>query len=198
MVEQQIIEIGKKIRQLRRELNFSLRDLAEHSGTSASTIHKIETNSTVPSIAILIKIAQALKKNVGYFIGEQEEGNSVVHVRPKDREILFVKESKLEIENIASTIPDCQLEATLLHIEKGGSSGEIPLVHSGEEIKLCLKGKMEYTINGKKFILGRGGCLHFKSGVPHSWRNVGKGDAEILSVCTPPPFRRLLSVRQTV
>lgn len=198
MVEQQIIEIGKKIRQLRRELNFSLRDLAQHSGTSASTIHKIETNSTVPSIAILIKIAQALKKNVGYFIGEQEEGNPVVHVRPREREILFVKESKLRIENIASTIPDCQLEVTLLHIGKRGSSGEIPLVHSGEEIKLCLKGKMEYTINGQKFILARGGCLHFKSGVPHSWRNVGKGDAEILSVCTPPPFRRLLSVRQTV
>jgi len=195
MVEQQIIEIGKKIRQLRKELNFSLRRLAEHSGTSASTIHKIESNTTVPSIAVLIKIAQALKKNVGYFIGEQEGENSVAHVRPEDREILFVEESKLKIENIASTIPDCQLEATFLHIGKGGTSGKVLLAHSGEEIKLCLKGKMEYTIKGRKFILVHGDCLHFKSDMPHSWRNVGKGDAEILSVCTPPPFRRLLSMK---
>ena len=198
MVEQQIIEIGKKIRQLRRELNFSLRDLAEHSGTSASTIHKIESNSTVPSIAVLIKIAQALKKNVGYFIGEEEGGGQpIVHVRPKDREVLFVKESKLKVENIASTISDCQLEVTLLRVEKGGTSGEIPLTHSGEEIKFCLKGKMEYLIEGQTFILSHGDCLHFKSGLPHSWKNVGKGRAEVLSVCTPPPFRSLLTKRQT-
>ena len=195
MVEQQIIEIGKKIRQLRRELNFSLRDLAERSGTSASTIHKIESNSTVPSIAVLIKIAQALKKNVGYFVGEQEGEHPIVHVRPKDREVLFVKESKLKVENIASTISDCQLEVTLLHVKKGGTSGEIPLTHSGEEIKFCLKGKMEYIIEGRKFILVPGDCLHFKSGLSHSWKNVGKGGAEILSVCTPPPFRSLLTKR---
>ena len=194
MVEQQIIEIGKKIWQLRRELNLSLRDLAERSGTSASTIHKIESNSMVPSIAILIKIAQALKKNVSYFVGEQEEGNPVC-VRPKDREVLLVKESRLKIENIASTIPDCQLEVTLLHIKKGGTSGDILLTHSGEEIKLCLKGRMEYTIKDQKFVLVHGDCLHFKSGIPHSWKNVGKGDAEILSVCTPPPFRGLLSTQ---
>ena len=195
MVEQQIIEIGKKIRQLRKELNLTLRHLAERSGTSASTIHKIESNSTVPSIAVLIKIAQALNKNVGYFIGEQEEKDSVVQVRPENREILLVKESKLKIENIASTIPDCQLEATLLHVKKGGTSGRTLLAHPGEEIKLCLKGRMEYTIKGRKFILAHGDCLHFKSGIPHSWRNVGKGDAEILSVCTPPPFRTLLSMK---
>lgn len=196
MVDESIIEIGKKIRQLRRKFNLSLRDLAQYSGTSASTIHKIESNSMVPSIAVLIKIAQALKKNVSYFIGEESEASQVVHVSPKDREILFVKDSKLTVENIASFVSDCQLEVTLLHIKKGGTSGEIPLIHSGEEIKFCLKGKMEYTVERDKFILGPGDCLHFKSGLPHSWKNVGKGEAEVLSVCTPPPFQSLLSKKQ--
>jgi len=192
MVDESIIKIGKKIRQLRRKLNLSLRDLAEYSGTSASAIHKIESNSMVPSIAVLIKIAQALKKNVSYFIGEGNGVSQVVHVRPEDRGVLYVKNSKLTVENIASTVSECQLEATLLRIKKGGTSGEITLIHPGEEIKFCLKGKMEYTIEKNKFILGPGDCLHFKSELPHSWKNVGKGDAEILSVCTPPPFRSLL------
>lgn len=196
MVDESIIEIGKKIKQLRRKFNLSLRDLAQCSGTSASTIHKIESNSMVPSIAVLIKIAQALKKNVSYFIGEENEASQVAHVRPKDREVLLVKDSKLTVENIASFVSDCQLEVTLLHIKKGGTSGEIPLIHSGEEIKFCLKGKMEYTIERNKFILDLGDCLHFKSGLPHSWKNVGKGEAEVLSVCTPPPFRSLLNKKQ--
>ncbi len=131
MVDRRIIEIGKKIRRLRLKHNLSLRDLAQSSGTSASTIHKIESNSMVPSIAVLIKIAQALKKNVSYFIGEELEGTQVTLVRPKDREILIVKDSKLKVENIASTVSDCQLEVTLLHIKRGGRSGEIPLLHPG-------------------------------------------------------------------
>jgi transcriptional regulator with XRE-family HTH domain len=196
MVDESIIEIGKKIRQLRRKFHLSLRDLAQCSGTSASTIHKIESNSMVPSIAVLIKIAQALKKNVSYFIGDENGVSQVVHVRPKDREVLVVKDSKLTVENIASSVSDCQLEVTLLHIKQGGTSGEIPLIHSGEEIKFCLRGKMEYTIENDKFILGPGDCLHFKSGLPHSWRNIGRGGAEILSVCNPPPFRSLLSKKR--
>ena len=195
MVDESIIEIGKRIRQIRRKINLSLRDLAKYSGTSASTIHKVESNSMVPSIAVLIKIAQALKKNVSYFIGEENGASQVVHVRPEDREVLSVENSKLTVENIASTVSDCQLEVTRLHIKRGGTSGEIPLIHPGEEIKFCLKGKMEYTIEGNKFILSPGDCLHFKSGLPHSWKNVGKGRAEVLSVCRPPPFRSLLTKR---
>ncbi len=189
MVDQQIIEIGKKVKQLRCELKLSLRDLAQYSGTSASTIHKIETNTVVPSIAVLIKIAQALKKNVSYFIGEEEKNSQVVCVTSKDREIFFVRDSRLKVENIASSVSDSQLEATLLHIKRGGASGEVPLIHAGEEIKFCLKGRMRYTVEGQEFVLAPGDCLHFKSGLPHSWRNAGKEDAEVLSVCTPPPFR---------
>ena len=196
MVEQQIIEIGKKVRQLRREMKLSLRDLAKYSGTSASTIHKIESNTMVPSIAVLIKIAQALKKNVSYFIGEENATSAVVYIRPDDRQILFVENSKLTVENIASAISDSKLEVTLLHLRKGGTSGEIPLTHTGEEIKFCSKGKMQYTIESQQFILAPGDCLHFKSELPHSWKNVGKGDAEILSVCTPPPFRSFFNKKK--
>lgn len=193
MVERRIIEIGRKIRKLRQELNLSLRDLAKHSGISASSIHKIESNAMVPSIAVLIRIAQALRKNVSYLIGEEGGEHSVVHVRPKDREVMVVEDSRLVVENIASSISEGQLEVTLLHVRRGGRSGKIPLRHAGEEIKFCLKGKMEYTVERQKFILQPGDCLHFNSGLPHSWRNVGKGSAEILSVCTPPPFRSLMA-----
>ena len=196
MVDQQIIEIGKKIRQLRQELSLSLRDLARYSGTSASTIHKIESNAMVPSVAVLIKVAQALKKNVSYFIGEENGAPSVVYVKPKQRQILFVGNSKLTAENIASAVSDSKLEVTLLHIKKGGTSGEIPITHLGEEVKFCLKGKIQYTVEGHEFILSPGDCLHFKSGLPHSWKNLGKGDVEILSVCTPPPFRTLFGKKQ--
>ncbi len=43
-------------------------------------------------------------------------------------------------------------------------------------------------MNGTPYLLRAGDCLHFKSDVPHHWRNPGTEDAVIFSVCTPPPF----------
>jgi quercetin dioxygenase-like cupin family protein len=196
MVDDRVIEIGIKIRNLRRQFHLSLRDLAEQAATSASTIHKIESKAMVPSISVLMKIAQALKKNVAYFIGEEDRTSQVVHVKPQAREILHVRDSRLKVENVASFVADGQLEVTLLNIQRGGTSGEVPLFHPGEEIKYCIKGKMEYTIDGHTYLLTPGDCLHFKSNIPHSWRNADKEVAQVLSVCTPPTFRWFLNKNQ--
>jgi transcriptional regulator with XRE-family HTH domain len=196
MVDERIVEIGNRIKHLRRLSNLSLRDLAEYAGISASTIHKIESNGMVPSISILMKIAQALKKNVSDLIGEEDRTSQVVHVKSQNREILHVKDSRLRVENVASFISNCQLEVTILNIRRGGTSGAAPLVHTGEEIKFCLKGTMEYIVDGERFVLDPGDCLHFKSDAPHTWRNTGKEGARVLSVCTPPTFRWFLNRKQ--
>ena len=52
-----IAGIGTKIRLLRQGRGLSLQQLAERSGVSAASIHKIERNSMVPTIAVLMKLA---------------------------------------------------------------------------------------------------------------------------------------------
>jgi transcriptional regulator with XRE-family HTH domain len=191
MVEERIVKIGQKIKQLRKELELSIRETAKLAGTSPSTIQKIESNGMVPSIAILMKIAQGLKRNVSFFIGEENEPREVVLVPRHGRETAYVSASKLKIEDLGSDIRDARLEATLLTIEKGGRSGKDPLIHPGEEVKLCLEGRIAYHIGEQEYVLGPGDCIHFKSDRPHFWKNIGQGRAKILSICTPPPFRRL-------
>ena len=73
-----ITAIGPKIRQLRKQKDFSLQQLAERSGVSAATIHKIERNGMVPTVTTLMKIAGALNRSVAYFVEEQEEAKPVV------------------------------------------------------------------------------------------------------------------------
>ncbi len=191
MVEERIVKIGQKIKQLRKELELSIRETAKLAGTSPSTIQKIESNGMVPSIAILMKIAQGLKRNVSFFIGEENEPREVVLVPRHGRETVYVSASKLKIEDLGSDIRDARLEATLLTIEKGGRSGKDPLIHPGEEVKLCIDGRIAYHIGEQEYVLGPGDCIHFKSDRPHFWKNIGQGRAKILSICTPPPFRRL-------
>ncbi|MBW2058034.1 MAG: cupin domain-containing protein [Deltaproteobacteria bacterium] len=191
MVEEQIVRIGQRIKHLRKEMGLSIREAARLTGTSPATIQKIESNGMVPSIAILMRIAQGLRKNVSFFLGEDGESKEVVLVPRDGRNVAYVPASRLKVEDLGSDILDAKLEATLLTIEQGGRSGKDPLIHAGEEVKYCLEGRIAYYIDGNEYLLGPGDCIHFKSDKPHFWKNVGQGRAKILSICTPPPFRRL-------
>ena len=67
-----MIDIGKNIKNLRKEKNMSSQELANIVGISRSQISKIETNSSNPSIDVLIKIARALDCTVSVIIGESQ------------------------------------------------------------------------------------------------------------------------------
>lgn len=188
-VQARIVRIGERIAHLRGEARLSLRELADLTGVSYATIQKIESNAIVPSVATVLKIAQGLGRKASFFLDESEdEEGTIVLARKAERVVTHVPASKLTIEDVGLTIRRAQLQATLLTIRPGGESGEDPLQHPGEEIKFCLRGRIEYRVDGVTYTLRAGDCLHFKSDVPHHWRNAGEGEVLILSVCTPPPF----------
>ena len=188
-LEEQIIRIGERISRLRKQAGLSLRELADLTGVSFTTIQKIESNAIIPSVASVMKIAQGLGRSVSFFLDEENETpGEIRRVRREDRSVTDVPASKLRVEDVALDLRNSLLQATLLTIAPGGVSGDEPLLHPGEEIKFCLKGQMEYQVGGETLLIQEGDCLHFKSDIPHFWKNPGKGQAVVLSVCTPPPF----------
>ena len=128
MVEERIVRIGQKIRQVGKEMGLSILKAAKLAQTSQATIQKIEANGMVPSIAILMKIAQGLRKNVSFFLGEDREPKEVALVAQNKREIAFVSASKLKVEDLGSDIRDAKLGPTLLTLDRRGRSGKDPLI----------------------------------------------------------------------
>lgn len=63
-------EFGKKIKLARVECDLTQDLLAQKINTKQKNISRYETGSSMPSIETLIKIAQVLKKKVGYFFNE--------------------------------------------------------------------------------------------------------------------------------
>lgn len=60
--------LGERIKTARWAMNLSQRDLASQAGVSAMSISKYERGINTPSSDILLKIAQAVEKNVDYFL----------------------------------------------------------------------------------------------------------------------------------
>ena len=59
--------VGNRIRGLRKAKKWSLEKLAEESDLHFTTIARVETNKQMPSLEVIIKIANALKISLSDF-----------------------------------------------------------------------------------------------------------------------------------
>ncbi|MDD5223037.1 MAG: cupin domain-containing protein [bacterium] len=194
MVRDLVLRIGEKIRRFRQDQNLSIQKLAEISGVSPAGIYKIETDGMIPSVATMIRIAHALGRKVGEFLDEAvEEVRDFELVRRKDRTALYSNESRMVAETIAWRLKDWKIFAAVLILEPGGKTGDENLYHEGEELILCLRGRIEINLGEEKYLLRKGDSFHYKSSQPHSWRNPGKEKAEMVYVLTPPLFHHEVS-----
>jgi len=183
-----ISKLGEKIKYLRTEKSLSLKDLSGRSGISAAAIHKIESNGIIPTITTMMKIADALGRDVNYFIEQAKEDKDVVFVSAKEREPILTFKKGLELSGIsAKKYGDFIMTAAYAVLEVGASSGKKPMKHRGEELVYCLQGKVEFQMKGETYILGPGDSLNFRTQIDHKWKNVADKKAKLIWVLAVPP-----------
>ena len=80
------MNLGEKIKKIRNERGFSLRDLASQVDLSASFLSQIEQGKASPSIENLKKIANSLDVKVSYLIEDEEIKKDTVLIRRNERD----------------------------------------------------------------------------------------------------------------
>ena len=59
--------------------------------------------------------------------------------------------------------------------------------HDGEEFVHVLAGTVELSFgDSTSYVLRAGDSAHYRSDVPHLFRNAGRGEARFLGITTPP------------
>jgi transcriptional regulator with XRE-family HTH domain len=168
--EDVIASIGPKVRQLRRQKNLSLQQLAERAGLSAAAIHKIEHNGMVPTITTLMKLAAALNRSVAYFVDE-EQAEPAVLVRSDERKQVYTSKERLDLAGISGPYGHFFMAGAVATMEPGADSGAKRMEHPGEELIFMLDGTMSFEVEGQEYTLRRGDALHFRTDRPHRWGN---------------------------
>lgn len=189
MIDDSIKKAAQKLKRARESKNLTLQQLADISGVSPSNIQKIETGTIMPSVAVMMKIARGLHKKIGYFLDDEEEKTEVSYVKKRDRITAGVHQNGFSAQRLTSVMVDAELDSLILILDPGISSGEGTLRHRGEELVYVIRGTVTFIIDGKDYTLKAGDSLHFKSELPHSWENTGRGKAEMILVCSLPNLR---------
>jgi transcriptional regulator with XRE-family HTH domain len=175
--------VGDRLRILRAERNLSQRALAQLASISPNSISLIERDEISPSVATLQNLATALRVRVSYFFEDETEQN-VLHVKAGQRSA--VDSQGVRIESIGSRIHAQEIEPFLVRLAPHTSSGERQVIHAGHEVVYCLKGRLEYLIDGTIYQVEEGDFVLFEAGLPHLWRNPYDTEAEFLLILQTP------------
>ena len=165
------VNVGKEIRALRQEKGLSIRALARASGISANAISMIERGRTSPSVSTLYKMADALKIPITDFFVSAPNRQRVVFRKALER--TRVPFQRGVWEGLGGERFDGRVEPFALTLESGANSGLFPISHTGHEFVICLRGQLEYQVEGKIYLLEPGDTLLFSSHLQHKWRNPG-------------------------
>lgn len=177
--------IGAKIREKRKEMGLSLKELAEKTQLTPGFLSQIERDLAEPSITSLRKIAEALGVAVFYFLMNDFQKNPVV--KKGQGQILNFRNSHLNYELLTPDL-NRQLEMFKAELEPGAVTCEEPLSHPGEEVTHVLQGQMWIKIGEDEYTLDEGDTIYYFGSIPHKIESIGKENLIFISTITPPEF----------
>lgn len=183
------IDIGKKIRELRKSKKFSIIDLSQESGLSTGLISQIERNMVVPSIKVMWKIANVLEVNIGYFFDEDDENiEEKIVVRKNQRKSINTNDSTKSYELLMPNLNNKSIEFILITLNKETKINKELVSHKGEECGYIIEGTMKIILEDKEYILEKGDSFYFDSKIPHVYENYGDETCVLVCAMTPPSF----------
>jgi transcriptional regulator with XRE-family HTH domain len=200
-VDDDLKRIAARVREWRDEAGLTLQQLGDRAGVSASTIHKIENLQTVPTIAVLLKVANGLNRRPSELLAEDDAGEQVAVLRGTERHE-FMIENRARLEHLAGMIPRNRIDFWRIYLEPGIGAGYdgVPWQFQGEVILLVEDGTLEAEIGGESYELCTGDSIHFDPDLPHSWTAAasGKGATVVVVALLPEHLHGDLISRMTM
>jgi len=183
----QQLEIGKKLREIRKSKEMTLKAVSEKSGVSITQISEIERELTSPTVPTLMKISRGLGQDISIFF-EKNDKKQISVVRRDKRNKIIDHANTIISESLTNGIANTKLKVVVGPLKEGVEIIKEGFQHEGEELDFVLKGTVLCKIGDQSFTLNEGDSIHLNSSLKHSFLSIGNGDAELLAVITPPNY----------
>ncbi|KZE38542.1 DNA-binding protein [Bhargavaea cecembensis] len=167
------MEIGSKIRAIRKRKGLTIAQMSEQTGLSRGFISNIENDHTSPSLNTLQAIAAFLDVPLPYLLLEKKEHMKVV----RKAERVYTSFNDIKIEHLTSQSGGLRM----MHVQlPPGSSTREAIAHEGEEAHIVLKGTILAEQGEDSVIAEEGDSFSWNASVPHFVKNIGETEAILL------------------
>jgi transcriptional regulator with XRE-family HTH domain len=178
------MDLGQRIRERRKQLGLSLRQLAGEAGLTASFLSQVERGLASPSIDSLRAISRALDVPMFYFLLEPNDHNPVI--RHDQRRKLVIPQTGITYELLSPINRKMEVVLTKLDPE----DGNVPIMHyqNTEECIFVLEGELEVGLVDERHVLQAGDSIYFEGPMLRDLTARGSQTVRYLSMITPPIF----------
>ena len=156
------LKIGIRIRNLRMDQKRTIQEIAAVCGLSKSMISKIETNSVIPSVSTLYKIAKSLGVNMSVLMDENDWPGSVVITAEKATENTTKTDRGYYMFPFAAEYRNKKMQPFMI-VAKKGEVKDHHVSHDGEEFIYVLEGEMKIRIGTTDYTLKQGDSVYFNA-----------------------------------
>ena len=181
------MDLGGRIRELRKEQKLSLEELAQRCGLALATLSRLENGHGVGNFRTHQKIAQALGVDVTQLYKGVEQGvahTAVVRSESPETES-FTYNEKASAVLLANQVSGRRFLPQLLRFEPGGRTAPEQYRPGTERWLFGLEGEVEVRVEEETHRVGKGNALYFQGSVAHHFRNAGRGVAKAILVTSP-------------
>ncbi|WP_329497293.1 XRE family transcriptional regulator [Kitasatospora herbaricolor] len=176
-----------RLRVLRKQNRLSLDALAEQVGVTKSYLSKVERGLSVPSISTALKLARALRVDVGRLFSEEVEPELITVVRAGERTPIGTDAPDgPHYEGIATGLSGKRMVPFVMYPPED-LAGSPYKSHAGEEFFFVHAGEVELEFPERTITLGTGDSVYFNAGLPHRSRRLGAAPATVLIVIHDDP-----------
>jgi transcriptional regulator with XRE-family HTH domain len=180
------LNIGPKIKRLRKDRQFTLQDLSNKTGLSKPLLSQVENGLVIPPLPTLLKISNALRVPLTHFITDDEE--RILVVRRKEINAApkrYVEGRDPNNYNYASLVKgktNKKMEPLYVEFSQMAKGKVVPMSHHGEEFIHVLEGQLEVNYEDTVVVLDAGDSLYLDGRIPHSYRSLTKKRTKALMV----------------
>ena len=167
-MEDQLKQIGERLRGLRDVLDLTAEEVAETIGISVEKYEKIEKGELDITISNLMKIAHKYGVSTEELIFAESPHMKSYFVVRKGQGMSIERTKAYKYQSLVGGFVNHKADVFIVTVEpKPGAHTVYKNSHAGQEFNLVLEGKMELYIGGKTIVLEEGDSIYFDSTKPH-------------------------------
>ena len=182
-MDEQLKQIGERLRGLRDVLDIEADDIARLCGITVEQYKKMEQGESELSVANLQKIAKEYSVSLDVLMFGEEPHMRNYFLTRKGQGLHVERRKAYNYESLASGFRGRKADPFIVTVEpKGADTPKEMNSHSGQEFNMVLEGTMELTIGPKVLTLSEGDSIYFDATQPHGMRTVGDKPVRFLAI----------------
>lgn len=182
-MEEQIKQIGERLRGLRDVLDIPTKDIARLCDISEEQYLKMESGEGELSVSNLQKVSKQYGISLDVLLFGEEPHMRSYFLTRKGRGLSVERRKAYKYQSLASGFRERKADPFIVTVEpKSEDTPKDMNTHPGQEFNMILEGDMELTIGKKVLTLHEGDSIIFDSTQPHGMRTLGDEPCRFLAI----------------